>query len=167
MRLLLLVLLLAAASLAPRAAALTCDPGYYLWEREGLEHCRQCPPGCACPGGLGVCVGCSGGFFTDAAGAAACVACAPGTTTDPYFNSGCDPMNYETPCANFYGPLGHVACRPDPPPPNATVGYLNPHLPSGALYAPPQYEPGGPPYVPNVIPPYYDIDGRPMVQQSY
>src|SRR4051812_45370984 len=155
------------ALLLAAAAALTCDPGSYYWVCNGIERCSQCPAGCACPGGFAACVGCTNGLFSAAAGASACSACPAGSTTDPLFNSGCDPANFEVPCTNAYGPLGYTVCRPDPPLPNATIGELNPHLPSGALFAPPQYLTSAPPYVPNTVPPYYDIDGQPMVQQSY
>ena len=128
------------------AVAASCGPGYYVWIRDGLEHCRLCPAGCACAGNVSVCIGCSGGLFSAAPGASACAVCPPGTTTDIIFNGGCDPDNYETPCANFHGPLGQTVCRPDPP--SASVVYV---APNGA--AP--------------IPPVFDIDGFPMVQQSY
>jgi hypothetical protein len=139
-----------------------CAPGSFYWERNGLGHCQPCRPGCACPDGTAACYGCNDGYYSAAAGAAACTACPAGTTSDALLNSGCDPFNYGTPCANAYGPLGQITCRPAPPPANVTF-----EAPSGALYAPPQYQPGGPPYVPNIIPPYYSIYGTPMLQQSY
>lgn len=157
-----LTLLVLALLAAAPAAALTCGPGFFLWIRDGIERCQLCAPGCACPGGLQPCRGCSGGAFSAAAGAAACLPCPPGTTSDAIFNDGCEPENYQTPCANRNGPLGQITCRPDPPPQNVTFV-----APGGALYAPPQYLPGGPPYVPNKVPPYYDVDLKPMLQQSY
>ena len=138
-----------------------CPPGSFFWTREGVNHCQQCLPGCACPGGYDACYGCSDGLFSGAS-AAVCSVCAPGFTSDAIYNVGCDPENYLTPCANQYGPLGQATCRPIPPPSNTTFV-----APNGALYAPPQYLPGGPPYVPNKVSPYYDIDGQPMIQQSY
>ncbi len=148
--------------LAVSAAGMACPPGTFYWVRDGLEHCQTCQPGCACPGDYTACSGCSGGFFSADSGAAACSVCPPGTTTEIIYNSGCDPQNILTPCANAYGPLGFTACHPVPPP--AVVAFA---MPPGALFAPPQYLPGGPPFVPNVVPPYYDVDGQPMVQQSY
>ena len=151
--------------------SLLCGPGFYKWIQEGIEHCRQCPAGCACPGGTianpatqTICIGCHGGLFSATPGASSCTTCLVGTTTDPLFNVGCDPMNYESPCANFYGPLGYTACRPDPPASNATLGLLQPRKPSGALTVPPQYLSDG---SRNRVPPYYDMDDKPMVQQSY
>jgi hypothetical protein len=146
-----------------------CAPGSYCVVSQDFERCQPCIAGCACPGGNAPCQGCSGGTYSPA-GAAACVACPPGTTTDPLYNSGCDPDVYTLPCANDYGPLGHVACRPIPPPQNQTLGFLEPRLPIGALEMPPQYLPGG--VVPNQIPPYYDVPVAgtppfPMLKQSY
>ena len=150
------------ALLLARAAALTCNPGFYFWERDGLQHCRLCPPGCACPGGVVPCFGCSGGVFSPGPGAVICTPCPPGTTSDWIFNAGCDPFNFQQPCANGKGPLGQSACRPAPPPTQ-----VNFTAPGGALVFPPQYLPGGPPFDPNRVPPYYDINNQPMVQQSY
>lgn len=160
------VLLAACAALALAAMpdSSGCPAGYFFWQSEGAAHCQICQPGCACPGGWLACIGCSDGSFSAAPGAAACAACPPGSTSDAVYNAGCDPENVQTPCANAKGPLGQVACRPAPPPPNVTFV-----VSSGTLVLPPQYLPGGPPYVPNEVPPYYD-DGtppRPMVQQSY
>ena len=144
------------------AGTCVCPPGSYYWVRDGIARCRLCAPGCACPGALATCLGCSAGLFSAAPGAAACAVCPPGTTSDAVFNTGCEPDNYATPCANRHGPLGQVACRPVPPPQNVTFV-----APNGALYGVAQYLPGGPPFVPNKVPPYYDIDLLPMVQQSY
>jgi hypothetical protein len=95
-----------------------CDPGYYCWIYwNGLEHCRLCPAGCACPGGLQPCIGCSGGWFSPAAGESACSVCPAGTTSDIIFNGECNPFDDVTPCENFKGPLGLTSCRPIPPPP--------------------------------------------------
>lgn len=156
------IALFALFALLSTVAAPPCPPGTFYWVREGLEHCQSCQPGCACPGNYTACSGCSGGFFSLLSGAASCSACPPGTTTEIIYNSGCDPQNILTPCANAFGPLGFAGCHPVPPP--ARVAFA---MPTGALYAPPQYQPGGPPFVPNVIPPYYDMNGQPMVQQSY
>jgi hypothetical protein len=147
------------AGQACTAGVCVCPPGSYVWVRGGFVRCRLCAPGCACPGALAPCLGCSAGYYSATPGAAACEACLPGTTSDAIFNSGCDPENYETPCANRHGPLGQVACRPDPPPQNITFV-----APNGAIKGVAQYLPDG---VPNKVPPYYDIDGLPMVQQSY
>jgi len=159
---LLILAMLAAVARAAGPDAAGCPAGYFFWTAGGVAHCQICQQGCACPGGWLQCAGCNGGYFSAAAGAAACAACPPGTTSDAVHNAGCEPENYLTPCANRYGPLGQAACRPAPPPGNTTFV-----APGGALYAPPQYQPGGPPYVPNKVPPYYDIDLQPMVQQSY
>lgn len=93
-------------------------------------------------------------------GATACSTCPIGTTSDWIFNAGCDPFTDTVPCANSNGPLGVTSCHAPP----REVGYT---APNGALVLPPQYLPGGPPYVPNVVPPYYDDTGQPMLQQSY
>jgi hypothetical protein len=144
------------------AAALVCPPGTFYWVLEGIERCRLCQPGCACPGGFAPCAGCSGGFFSAAPGAASCAVCPPGTTTEVALNAGCDPLSAVAPCQNDAGPLGYVSCHPVPPEPRTAAA-----RPREALAVPPQYLPGGPPFVPNVVPPYYDVDGRPLVQQSY
>lgn len=145
-----------------RAGALLCPEGTFYWVSEGIQRCAQCLPGCACPGNYTGCLGCSSGTYSDAPGASECSACPPGTTTDALYNSGCDPENFLTPCANQFGPLGFTACHPNPPAPR-TAGAM----PVGALQVPPQYLPGGPPPVPNEVPPYYDMDDRPFLQQSY
>jgi len=160
-----LVPLLFFALLAARAAEpdkYGCPAGYFFWQADGTAHCQICQPGCACAGGWQQCVGCDDGHFSGAAGAAACTPCPPGTTSDALYNGGCDPQNILTPCANAGGPLGQVACRPDPPP--ARIDYV---APSGTLSQPLQYLSGGPPYIPVKVPPYYDIDLAPMIQQSY
>lgn len=144
------------------AHAIVCEEGSYYWVRDGIERCRICPPGCACPGGYTACYGCSGGFFSGGSGSPNCTACPMGTTSDIINNAGCDPDNYETPCANAAGPLGQIACRPDPPP--AALQFA---APCGALYFPPQYIDDGGVDVPNKVSPYYDMYGRPMNQQSY
>lgn len=157
------MLVLMAALAARVAAANNCAPGYYQWfSSDGLEHCRLCPAGCACAGGTNMCLGCSGGSYSATNGASVCSTCPPGTTSDFVFNVGCAPDNYETPCANWQGPLGHVGCRPVPPPQNTSFTAWN-----DALVGVPEYQPGGPPYVPLIVPPYYDNDGQPMLQQSY
>jgi Tyrosine-protein kinase ephrin type A/B receptor-like len=148
-------------AVAAQAAAL-CPEGTFYWTAEGLEHCQQCQPGCACPGNWTACVGCAGGLFSPTAGAAACAVCPPGTTTDIVYNVVCEPQNVQTPCANEFGPLGFDRCHPVPPP--AQVAFV---MPSGALRMPPQYLPGGPPYIPNKVLPYFDANGQPTVQQSY
>ena len=138
-----------------------CRPGSYVWMRDGIVRCRVCEAGCACPGALKPCFGCSAGQHSPAPDAIACDLCPAGTTSDIILNTGCDPDNYETPCANRHGPLGQIACRPIPPPQNITFV-----APNGALFDVAQYEPGGPPYIPRKVSPYYDIDGLPRVQQS-
>jgi hypothetical protein len=148
--------------IAALVAAAGCPPGSYYWVAAGFERCALCLPGCACPGGYTACLGCSGGTFTAAANASACEVCPPGTTSDFIFNAGCDPESFTTPCANLNGPMGVTRCRAEPPDPD--VAYA---APSGSLSLPPQYITNTAPYVPNVVPPYYDIDGRPMIQQSY
>jgi hypothetical protein len=137
-----------------------CHPGSYMWVRDGIERCRVCAAGCACPGGLAKCFGCSAGQYSPTPGAPGCSDCNPSNeTSDTILNSGCDPDNYETPCANRHGPLGQIACRAYPPSPRVIFV-----PPDGAVYVP-EYLPNG---LPNVNPPYYDaIDHRPMVQQSY
>jgi hypothetical protein len=165
-----------------------CRPGTFFWEAQGLQHCRVCAAGCACPGLTATCTGCTGGFFSAAGGAAGCTMCAPGTTTDYVLNAGCDPNNDLFQCSNDAGILGHTACRPSPPAPvaNSTRGMwvvpindipneryvpggavYTPLLPLVGLYEPPQYLPNAPPYVPNVVGPFYGVDRRPMTQQSY
>lgn len=69
-----------------------------------------------------------------------------GTTSDWIFNVGCDPASVLTPCANSQGPLGWTFCRPAPPPQRV------------AFVAETEAEP---------IPPLFDVDGKPMLQQSY
>ena len=144
------------------ARAITCAPGTFYWVRGGIERCQLCQPGCACPGNYSECFGCSDGAYSADPGAAACSACPPGTTSDGIYNAGCDPENFLTPCANNKGQLGQVRCRPVPPPENASFV-----APSGALFAPPQYLTDEAPYVPNKVPPYYDVDKQPMLQPSY
>jgi hypothetical protein len=149
--------------LAPLGAdALLCAPGTFYWVSEGIERCAQCLPGCACPGNYTPCLGCSSGTYSAAAGATTCTACPEGTTTDSIYNAGCDPENFLTPCANGLGPLGFAACHPNPPAPRTAFA-----MPTGALQVPPQYLAGGPPPVPNVVPPYYDDTDKPFLQQSY
>ena len=109
-----------------------------------------------------MCQGCAGGQYSAAAGSSACSTCPPGTTSDFIFNAGCAPDNYETPCSNAQGPLGHTGCHPVPPPQATSFTAWD-----GALAWVPQYQPGGPPYVPIITPPYYNDDGVPMLQQSY
>jgi hypothetical protein len=147
---------------ATTAAAIKCDPGYYFWEQNGIQHCKECPPGCMCAGGWDMCLGCSSGTFSPTAGASTCSICPPGTTSSIIFNAGCDPFVNTVPCANNYGPLGEIACYPIPPPSGVIF-----EMPDGALVLPPQYLTNSPPYIPNKVPPYYDIDGMPMDQQSY
>ncbi len=170
------------------ASVCGCRPGTYVVVRDTLQQCQVCVAGCACAGTTATCVGCQGGFYAAADGAAACAMCPPGTTTDFVLNAGCDPENGLAQCSNQYGILGHTACRATPPAAvaNATRGIwvveindpandqvvpggpvYTPLLPTGALYVPPQYLPGGPPFVPNVVPPFYGVDRRPMTQQSY
>jgi hypothetical protein len=133
-------------SIITTVPAINCPPGTFFWQREGVEHCQPCLPGCACPGNWTACYGCSGGVFSSASGSSACVPCPLGFTTDWVLNVGCDPFNFLTPCANNFGPLGATACHPVPPPPDVAFA-----MPTGA-------EP---------IPPFYDVDGKPMLQQSY
>jgi len=136
-----------------------CRPGSYVWMRDGIMRCRVCEAGCACPGALAPCFGCSAGQHSPEPGAGTCNPCPAGTTSDIIFNTGCDPDNYGVPCANQHGPLGQIACRDVPPPQNITFV-----APNGALFGVAQYLPDG---MPNKVPPYYDIDKLPMVQQSY
>jgi hypothetical protein len=119
-----------------RAAVCPCDPGYYCWIRDGLEHCRLCPAGCACSGNWSECVGCSGGWFSPLAGASACARCPFGTTSDALLNAGCDPDNYNTPCENQFGPLGKTACRALPPPSEITFVAPNGAAPEQNLLVP-------------------------------
>jgi hypothetical protein len=160
-----------------------CAVGTFSWTKGGITRCRQCAPGCACPGGTAMCYGCLGGFFSAAAGAAACTPCPPGTTTDVIANVGCDPQDYSGVCANYLGPVGYTACRPQttstpqpPPPAPQNVPPIGPPIevdlipgpnPPPPQYlqaggpdpflgpAPPGYVPSGPPFIPNVVPPYY------------
>ena len=151
-------------ALARAGDAIECGPGYFFWMRDGIARCRFCPPGCACPGGVASCVGCSGGTFSAVGGASVCSVCPDGTTSDLVFNVGCDPENYDAVCSNAAGILGYRTCRPDPPP--TAVGFV---APNGSLFEPRQYinsQPNAVP-LPNVVPPYYDVDHLPMLQQSY
>lgn len=140
----------------------SCPPGSYYWVSQGIARCALCLPGCACPGGYVPCYGCSGGQYASASNASSCDVCPPGTTSDYIFNAGCDPENFLTPCSNLNGAVGQIACRPEPP--NSAVQLA---APSGALSLPPQYLTSKAPYVPNKVPPWYDEDGEPSIQQSY
>ncbi len=131
---------------AALGVCVTCPAGTYFWEQNGLQHCQKCFPGCACPGNFTTCIGCSGGFYAPGSGASACTPCPAGTTSDWIFNVGCEPYNVQTPCANNYGPLGWTTCHPIPPPQEI------------AFVMPTEAAP---------IPLLYDIDGEPMLQQSY
>lgn len=151
-----------ALAFAGRAAALTCAAGSYHWVRDGIERCRVCPAGCACPGGLAPCTGCSGGAYAATAGLAACAACGAGTTTDVIYNSGCNPDVYTTPCANEHGPLGFTACRPTPPPSAVVFVAPNGAAPVALLRTNPNSN------ATNPQPALLDIeDYLPMIQQSY
>jgi hypothetical protein len=92
--------------------SLVCGPGYWWYERDGIERCRPCAAGCSCAGGLSPCLGCSGGFYSSIQGSPACFPCPLGEISDQIFNTGCDPSNTRTPCQNEHGPLGVTSCRP-------------------------------------------------------
>ena len=142
-------------------SGVVCPAGTFYWVINGMEHCQMCQPGCACPGNYSQCLGCSGGSFSASPSATTCTPCPVGTTTDLLLNTGCDPGNVNTPCENSKGPLGYTACYTPPPAP-ITVPAV-----SGSLTVPPQYLTTTPPYIPNMVPPYYDIDDRPFLEQSY
>jgi len=151
-----------AVLLVREALADTCAPGTFYWVRNGVPRCQQCLPGCACPGGYVPCHGCSGGSYSAARNAAVCTPCPSGTTSDYILNAGCDPESFTTPCNNAKGPLGVERCRPSPPPANVSFT-----APDGALEIPPQYLTNEAPYIPNKVPPFYDEDLVPFLQQSY
>jgi len=111
---LLLALLLAGGPTS--VLSTTCAPGYWWYERNGLQHCKECLPGCACAGGMSPCLGCSGGFYSPTKGQAACIPCPEGEVSDYIFNSGCDAFSTRLPCQNDFGPLGQTRCRSTPPP---------------------------------------------------
>ncbi len=103
---LLLLLLLSYVSSQP----LVCAPGYWWYERNGMQHCRPCVAGCACAGGLSPCLGCSGDSYSPTRASPACLPCPIGEVSNHIFNTGCDPFNPRTPCQNEKGLLGHTSC---------------------------------------------------------
>ena len=163
-----------------------CLPGSFYYSAGGIPRCAICQPGCACPGRFDSCFGCSGGFFS-AGGASACTACPGATTNDQIINSGCDPLNFQQPCANARGPMGFATCRAVPPavgaiaPPqlfvvNPPTLYIQvtPATPGGPFDAlGNQVIPAVPLFLPGVAIPQrqvaglYDIYGQPQVMQSY